>query len=327
MKLLDKDDGVVNLGVFISIIIPCKTINAYVLECIDYCKKLEYGDREIIVLPDVTSTISNDVRIISTGSVTPGEKRNIGIMNATGELCAFIDSDAFPEYLWLSNALKYFKDSVVGAIGGPGITPVSDSYMQRAGGHVLSSVLMGTLSSRHKSSNISYVNEIPSCNFIARKEILIDIGLWSTKYWPGEDTLLCKKIILNGYKLIYAPDVIVYHHRRPLFREHLIQISNYAIHRSFFIRRFHNDHINYIYFIPSVFLFFVVLGGFLCYGGILCNYIYLLYFGYLFFSTLILFVEMKLSIMIPIVLLGVIVTHFVYGMYFIVGLTKGDLVR
>ena len=60
----------------VSIIIPCKDIDAQTSECIDTCRNLDYDNFEIIVLPD--------------------DKRNIGAKNSTGEYLAFIDSDAYP---------------------------------------------------------------------------------------------------------------------------------------------------------------------------------------------------------------------------------------
>ena len=92
----------------ISIIIPCKEIDKYTEECIRYCLELDYPNYEIIVLPDYESKqILRNVKIIPTGPITPGAKRNIGVTNSNGEICAFIDSDAYPPRDWLKNAAKY----------------------------------------------------------------------------------------------------------------------------------------------------------------------------------------------------------------------------
>lgn len=121
----------------VSIIIPCKEIDDYTRECIEYCKKLNYNNYEIIVLPDYSTENIEGVKVIQTGDATPGRKRNIGIENAKGELCAFIDSDARPREDWLKNAVKYFKDPEVVAVGGPGITFSEDSLMQKASGYAI----------------------------------------------------------------------------------------------------------------------------------------------------------------------------------------------
>jgi len=134
-----------------SIIVPCKRIDSYTKECIDYCKKLDYETYEIIVLPDEQNENLEGVKVIPTGNVTPGRKRNIGMKNAKGEILAFVDSDARPEKSWLRNAISYFKDSEVAAVGGPGITPPEDSLMQKASGYILSSFAVRGLLGRYKS--------------------------------------------------------------------------------------------------------------------------------------------------------------------------------
>ena len=80
----------------VSIIIPCKDIDAQTCECIDSCMQLDHDNFEIIVLPDDHSKGAGDTKITATGAVSPGRKRNIGAKNSTGEFLAFIDSDAYP---------------------------------------------------------------------------------------------------------------------------------------------------------------------------------------------------------------------------------------
>jgi cellulose synthase/poly-beta-1,6-N-acetylglucosamine synthase-like glycosyltransferase len=130
----------------------------------------------------------------SNGQCNTWEKKNIGIKNAKGEILAFIDSDAKPEKDWLRNAILYFKDPEIVAVGGPGITPAEDSLMQKASGYILSSFMVGGLSSRYKNSGrAKESDDIHSCNFIIRKSIVEKIG-WNEKYWSGEDTLMCLEI-------------------------------------------------------------------------------------------------------------------------------------
>ena len=76
--------GTDKMSAKVSIIIPCKCIDDYTKQCIEYCKELDYNDFEIIVLPDVEAEPIADVRIIPTGAVTPGKKRNIGVAKASG---------------------------------------------------------------------------------------------------------------------------------------------------------------------------------------------------------------------------------------------------
>src|SRR3989338_588963 len=123
-----------------SIIIACKENNPYLQECLKYCLELKYPDFEIFVLPDEKFTYNNPkVKIITTGPISPPMKRNKVLGLARGELFAFLDDDAYPRDDWLGVAAKYFENSDIAAIGGPAITPQTDSLAQIASGMIYES--------------------------------------------------------------------------------------------------------------------------------------------------------------------------------------------
>jgi len=316
------------MNIEISVIIPCKEINDNVKKCIDYIKHLDYEPYEIILLPDTLSTDMNGVKVISTGPTTPGMKRNVGISNSNGELCAFIDSDAYPRKDWLKSAIPYFNDPQVVAVGGPGLTPPEDSLMQRAGGYVLCSFMMGKLSKRYSTETIVESDDIHSCNFIARKTILEEVGGWNEYYWPGEDTLLCLAINNAGKKMIEAKNVVVYHRRRPLYKEHLKQTLRFGLHRGFFAKKFRGNSLRLTYFIPTLFILYLFSGILISIIRPFFTGVYLItlisYLLFCFVSTLIAVTEIKLIF--P-VWLGIITTHVVYGISFFIGLLRSDLKR
>lgn len=312
----------------VSIIIPCKEVDDYARECVTHCKQLDYGNYEIILLPDNALEKVDGVKIIPTGPVTPGAKRNVGIVNSSGEICAFIDSDAYPRRDWLSNAIKYFKDSQVAAVGGPGLTPKEDGVMQRASGFVLSSFMVGSISSRCKAKGCFESDDIHSCNFIARKSVLIEVGGWNEKYWPGEDTLICLVIKKLGKKLVEASDVAVYHHRRPLFRKHLKQISRFGLHRGFFAKKFQGNSFKLTYFVPSLLILSLFAGVFASLiNSFLMNIMLLAVAMYLILGLIATLLEVRDARLILPVWLGIIATHIVYGLSFLVGLMKRNLER
>jgi cellulose synthase/poly-beta-1,6-N-acetylglucosamine synthase-like glycosyltransferase len=312
----------------VSIIIPCKNVDHYTRECIAYCKRLDYAAFEVILLPDYANELIDGVRIIATGSAPPGVKRNIGVKNASGEIYAFIDNDAYPRSDWLTNALKYFEDAAIGGVGGPGLTPEEDGFMQKAGGYVLSSFMVGNLSSRYKTKSCFESDDIHSCNFIARKEVIEEAGGWNEKYWPGEDTLMCLAIKKLGKKLVESSDVVVYHHRRSLFKSHLKQVSRFGEHRGFFAKKFPENSVKLTYFFPSL-----IVSSFL--AGIVLSlffpfFAYVLLFGvmaYLVSSLIASALQVKSVKLLLSVWLGIIVTHIVYGSFFLSGLVKRDLKR
>jgi cellulose synthase/poly-beta-1,6-N-acetylglucosamine synthase-like glycosyltransferase len=312
----------------VSIIIPCKNVDDYTRECIAYCERLDYAAFEIILLPDSANELIDGVRVIATGSAPPGAKRNIGVKNASGEFCAFIDNDAYPRSDWLTNALKFFEDAAVGGVGGPGLTPETDGFMQKAGGYVLSSFMVGNLLSRYKTKSCFESDDIHSCNFIARKSVVEAAGGWNEKYWPGEDTLMCLAIKRLGKKLVESSDVVVYHHRRSLFKSHLKQVSRFGEHRGFFVKKFPENSLKLTYFFPSLlvssFLVGIVLSLFFPF------FAYFVLFGvaaYLVSGLIASALQVKSVKLLFSVWLGITVTHIVYGSFFLSGLAKRDLKR
>ena len=311
---------------FVSIIIPCRDVDNYAKECVESCKQLEYEGFEIIVLPDCTQEMAIDgVKVIPTGPVLPGAKRNIGLDNAGGELCAFIDSDAYPNRDWLRNAVTYLQDDGVAAVGGPGLTPEADSVMQKASGYVLSSFMVGNLSRRYSVKRNFESDDIHSCNFIARKSVLEEVGGWDEHYWPGEDTLLSLAIRRKGKKLVEASDVVVYHHRRSLFLGHLKQVWRFGLHRGFFTKRFSENSRRLTYFLPSVLVTGLVGGlvlSFLVpvlrwvYGPFLVAYVVMCIFEGLKTDN----IRMALPVSV-----GIVLTHMAYGVAFLKGLVVQNL--
>jgi len=313
---------------FVSIIIPCKNVDDYTRECVEHCKLLDYDAFEIILLPDYAVESIDDVRIIVTGQVSPGAKRNIGVKNAAGEFYAFIDNDAYPRSDWLTNALRYFEDADVGGVGGPGLTPEEDEFMQKAGGYVLSSFMVGNLSSRYRTKSCFESDDMHSCNFITRKSVVEAAGGWNERYWPGEDTLMCLAIKRLGKKLIESSDVVVYHHRRPLFASHLKQVSRFGLHRGFFVKRFPENSLKPTYFFPSLLVLSLFAGVLLSF--LFSFFVYVVVAGiavYLALSLVAATLQVRKVKLILLVWSGIIVTHIVYGVFFLSGLIKRDLKR
>ena len=312
----------------VSIIIPCKNIDDYTRECIEYCRRLAYPNFEIILLPDYSTEVIEDVIIVATEPVPPGVKRNIGIKNSNGEFCAFIDNDAYPRSDWLSNGLKFFEDKEVGGVGGPGLTPEADLFMQKAGGYVMSSFMVGNLASRYKTKSCFESDDIHSCNFISPKAVVEAAGGWNEKYWPGEDTLICLAIKKLGKKLIESSDVVVYHHRRSLFKPHLKQVSRFGEHRGFFVKKFPENSVKLTYFFPSLLVFSFLAG--LLISLFLPFFIYAVLFGvvvYLVSDLIAAALQVQSINLLISVWLGIIVTHIIYGSFFVSGLIKRDLKR
>jgi len=307
----------------VSILIPVKADNPNLRQCLDHCRALDYADFEIILLPDKGIENAGEcLRVIPTGPANPGHKRDIGLREAAGEIIAFIDDDAYPERDWLKNAVRHFDEVSVAAVGGPGLTPKEDSLPQKASGCVYSSPLVsGTHTLRYIPGKKTEVDDFPSCNFIILRSALLEAGGFKINFWPGEDTVLCAKITkLLKKRIIYDPEVIVYHHRRPLFAGHLAQIRSYGLHRGHFVKKYPATSFRLSYFLPSLLTIGLVAGpaAGLIHPAIRSLYAYSV-FLYLFLVLLSSLKGKKISLFIY-VFLGIILTHITYGTAFIQGL-------
>ncbi len=308
----------------ISVVIACPAPSAYLTECLNALEKQSYANFEVIVLPDAEAHIESNLnlKIIPTGKTRPAEKRNTGIEAAKGEIVAFLDDDAYPVPNWLQYAVKYFANPDVGGVGGPGETPPGDSFMAHAGGKVYANTLVsGNFRYRYVGDRVrSNVDDYPSCNLFVRTSLLKKIGGYSTDFWPGEDTILCSNIVIGEKKrIVYDPWAVVYHHRRELFSAHLRQIGRYALHRGYFAKRYPETSFKLSYLVPTFFVIGLVAGAPLCFIHPLFKWTYC---GAVTFYLLITFIS-SFSLrprMWIVTWLGVMATHIVYGVRFLIGI-------
>lgn len=314
----------------VSIIIPCQKIVSYARESIAHCLKLDYPDFEILVLPDSESNLDfPKVKIIPTGPIGPAEKRDLAAGQSNGEFLAFIDDDAYPDKLWLKKAMRHFQEEDIAAVGGPGITPANDGLLQKASGLVFSS-LMGSGTNRFRNSPKKQreIDDYPSCNFIIRKSVFQQVGGFDTHFWPGEDTKLCLEVTGQLHKrIIYDPQVLVYHHRRKLFIPHLEQVWNYAVHRGYFAKKFPRTSLKALYFLPSIFFLGIVFGTIISFLNPIIRLLFLAALAFYLVLALVSSFEPKDIRMSLLVFSGIIATHLTYGIGFIKGLLTKELIR
>lgn len=318
----------------VSIIIPVKEINEYAKESISHLRRF-YPDCEILLVPDYDdgTNIEGVTIIASWPIVAPGEKRDMAAKLANGDLLAFIDDDAYPSENWLSAALPHLEDPEIAAVGGPGVTPPSDGYRRRASGWILASPLgSGGYTYRFRPGRLRTVDDFPSMNLIVKATEFFAVGGFKSRYWPGEDTEFCRKLISDlGKKIIYEPNAVVYHHRREVFGAHLRQQARYGLHRGHFAKQFAGNSRRIAYAVPAIFTIGLIVGlpislvssiGAKIYLSVLVTYLFaLLVTGIWVWKH-----EDDFRV-VPYTLLGMVATHAVYGYSYLKGLFSDDLLH
>lgn len=320
----------------VSIIIPVKAINDYIKESIPRILKLNYDNFEILIFPDEEDTKHKweKTTIIPSGKVGPAEKRDLALKYAQGDILAFLDDDAYPKADWLKFALKPFSDKAVAAVGGPAITPQNDGVLQKVSGAVFESYTGGA-AARNRYLPIGQqkqVDDWPTVNLLVRKDVFQKVGGFDNTYWPGEDTKLCLDILNAGYRIVYEPKAVVYHHRRSDLLKHFKQIGNYALHRGHFAKIYPQTSRKLFYFVPSLFdLYFLGFALLLLIHNSLFTILYSLplavYCLLLIADSLIISFRWRNPMVGLLTIPMILLTHFWYGVRFVQGLIVGKLVR
>jgi len=270
---------------FFSIIIPTKNEESVIGNCLSSLKRLNYPkDRFEIIISDGLSS-DNTVKIAEDygaiiirnekQTVAPG--RNAGFLNSRGDLIAFSDADCVMDENWLNNSLKYFKDNNIGGIGGPNFAPKNESSFGKAVRFLLS---IGSFLSFSfyvtDSKKVKEAKSIPGCNAIYKRAALEKVIPTDESLLTCDDTDMNYHLGYKGYKLLYVPDVIVWHYRRDNPKKLWKQIYRFAVGRLQLSRK-HKKALNSIHIISG---FILPIGFLLAIILFFLNPVYLLFLTY-----------------------------------------------
>lgn len=308
----------------VSIIIACREVDRMTRECVERCLQEKGVPAEIIVLPDADGggvKFDGEVKIVPTGKVKPAAKRNQGVKIARGSIVAFIDSDAVPADGWLANACRYLEDTAAGCVGGPNVNPPEDSYLRKASGDVYATyAAMGKFYIRYRAAAPQDAPELPSCNLIVKRDTFEKVGGFDETILTGEDAKLCFQIRALGQRVLYRPDVVVFHHRRSLFLPHARQVWQYAYDKSGIYHTVHGLK-KWYYWQPTLLIAGIVACVVLSFVPVVAWPARALLGIYVF----VILIEslMRSVARTPAIALGIITTHFAYGIGFVMGLMRG----
>lgn len=225
---------------FVSIVIPTTGNVKFIRGLVESAIKLDYPkDKfELILIGDKTTTLiekhseiavkAGINTIVEYYPVAAGQKRNIGAEKAKGSLIAFTDDDTILRKDWIKNSIKHLieNEDYVG-VGGPNYTPKEELPFAKAVGRIFGSKFLFSFRYTIGHSKAKEIAHNPTCNYIIKKNIVNEIKFHET-LWPGEDVEFDIRVRKAGYKILYAPDVVVWHHRRPRPTAFLKQMFNYG---------------------------------------------------------------------------------------------------
>lgn len=317
----------------VSVILTVKNEERTIGRAIESVLGIDYPDYEVIVVDggseDQTVAVAKDrgVKVIQTKDSTPGQGRNVGIVNSSYPVVAFIDGDCYVERKdWLKNGVDLVRQGDIGGVGGP-VTPFSEApYMSKALMGVLSTFFANAGSAQFaRYEEQREVESISSCNAVYRREAIEKAGLFAEDLRFCEDADLNYRIRTLGYRLVYSPEMTVEHDWKVYSFSSLFHyMFRYGAGRAVAVKK-HPYLFSLLNAVPSIaficmsFLFLLSLG----FGGIFMYVTLLLvssYFALSFISAFFVayrFKDIKMVLVAPVTY---VLVHVGYAIGFISGL-------
>ena len=215
----------------ISVVICSYNGSRTIRRCCQAVKALEYPDFEAILVndgsTDGTGQIAEEygLKVITTPNRGLSSARNTGLREATGEIVAYLDDDAYPDPHWLHYLACAFLEpdaERVAGVGGPNIPPADD-------GPVAQCVARAPGGPSHVLISDRRAEHIPGCNMAFVKSRLEAIGGFDPQFRvAGDDVDVCWRLQKAGWSLGYSPSAVVWHHRRSSVRAYLRQQRGYG---------------------------------------------------------------------------------------------------
>ncbi len=159
----------------------------------------------------------------------PAAARNTGLVGASSELVAFVDSDCEPPTDWIERLAGHFADPLV-AVVAPRITGRADQTTAgrytEANGALDRGVRPGRVMPK------SAVSFVPTAAVLARRDALLaaaaDGSVFAERLRVGEDVDLIWRLHEAGWRIRYDPSVQVAHHEPASWGELLARRYRYG---------------------------------------------------------------------------------------------------
>lgn len=191
----------------------------------------------------------------------PSRQRNRVAAVAAGEYLYFLDDDSQVSPGFLQRVVRHYADPIVAAVGGPSLTPDTDSVLQHSFAMAFASVFGGGgMRNRYRQTGgvrLTCDRELILCNLSFRKERFIAHGGFDERLYPNEENELLERIRRDGGRLIHDPDLAVFRSQRSTLRAFCLQLYGYGRGRG--EQTVLSGTIKPITFIPSLFLLYLLL--------------------------------------------------------------------
>jgi len=290
-----------NNQIFYSIIVPSYNRKDEIQELFTSFTALRFPkDRyELIIVDDGSTDGTNDLisqfqketditlHYLSQQNLGPGDARNLGAKNATGDFYIFIDSDCTVDSEWLNEIDLEIKRSQADAFGGPDNCRDDFPPLLKAINYSMTSFLTTGGIRGHKKKKLGKFYP-RSFNMGLSRNLYNRIGGFGSLR-HGQDIEFSNRIIKSGANVAHIKNAVVYHKRRTSIRKFFKQVFNWGVAR-INLYKIDDAMLEPVHFFPAIAVMMTLLICLLAlFSPLMAKVFYLSFlisFGMLIFSAL-----------------------------------------
>ena len=218
------------------------------------------NDFEVIIVEDGSSIPSDsvcanyrdklDLKYFYKENSGPGQSRNYGCKQATGNFFIFVDSDCILPPRYVETVKKELINNPVDAFGGPDQAHPDFTRLQKAINYSMTSFFT-TGGIRGKSEKLDRFYP-RSFNMGLSDTVFRTIDGFSNMRF-GEDIDMSIRMLKHGFHTKLFKDAFVYHRRRATLKQFFKQVFNSGIARINLYKK-HPDALKPVHWLPAVFI-------------------------------------------------------------------------
>jgi glycosyltransferase involved in cell wall biosynthesis len=204
-------------SVLFSVIIPTYNRPQQLATCLESLTQLNYPQNqfEVIVMDDgsrqpLDSVVAPfqqrlNLHLMRQTNAGPAAARNHAAQLAQGKYLAFTDDDCRPAPDWLRTLESCFARAPDHIIGGRTVNALPRNPYSATSQNIISMGYDHYNAIRHQARFFA------SNNMVVPAELFRQLGGFDESFKTSEDRELCDRWIHHGYRMTYAPEVVIYH--------------------------------------------------------------------------------------------------------------------